>query len=127
MISKTWYHNYVIRYLRRIWGWAPERRKVLENAKVKTQTKKCSCKARRCKHTKYRCDVCRQVQIRKGVAVDHREPVVYPSQGFKDWNTYIARLFCKQGNLQVLCVTCHKTKTQKEKEIRRKFNESRAR
>ena len=49
--------------------------------------------------------------------VDHIEPVVSPNDGFKDWNTFIARLFCEVDNLAVLCKVCHEKKTNEEKRI----------
>lgn len=54
------------------------------------------------------------------VHVDHIDCVVDPLIGFVDWNTYFNRLFCSLDNLQVLCEDCHKEKSGKENEIRRK-------
>lgn len=53
----------------------------------------------------------------KNVHVDHIIPVVDPNVGFEGWDSYIERLFCEIGNLQVLCNDCHKIKTDEEKEI----------
>lgn len=58
------------------------------------------------------------------MAVDHIDPVVDPSVGFVDWNTYIPRMF--EGQLQILCnysgfrdgkQSCHHIKTAAEKAI----------
>jgi 5-methylcytosine-specific restriction endonuclease McrA len=63
----------------------------------------------------YECNACREEFPAKEVQVDHRKPVVDPKKGFIDWNTYIERMFCKKSNFQVLCKSCHKIKTDKEK------------
>ncbi len=62
----------------------------------------------------YKCASCRQDFVQKDVQVDHIIPVVGP-EGFKGWDVYIERLLCEASNLQVLCTTCHKAKTKKEK------------
>ncbi len=46
--------------------------------------------------------------------VDHIDPVVDPMDGFTDWNTFVARLFCEADELQVLCHACHAFKTKQE-------------
>ena len=46
----------------------------------------------------------------ENVHVDHIEPV----GSYKDWNTYIEKLFCSEDNLQILCLACHKEKTADE-------------
>jgi len=63
----------------------------------------------------YKCKKCRKDFPAKMVQVDHIKPVVLPGEGFVDWNTFIERLFCDKGNLQVLCLGCHEKKTKKEK------------
>lgn len=54
------------------------------------------------------------------VYVDHIEPVIDPVIGFKDWTTYVERLFCSVDNLQVMCHTCHYFKSQVENQGRKK-------
>lgn len=63
----------------------------------------------------FRCNACKEEFPAKEVQVDHIKPVVDPKTGFKDWNTFVKRLFCDIDNLQVLCKTCHQEKSQKEK------------
>lgn len=63
----------------------------------------------------YACAKCKKDWPQKEVQTDHILPVVDPGQGFIDWNTYIARLFCDKDNLQVLCKSCHEKKSAKEK------------
>lgn len=66
----------------------------------------------------------------KEIAIDHKEPVISLEHGRQDNNTYIERLFCSVDNLQVLCNykgerdgvrSCHKIKTQKEREEAAKY------
>ena len=75
---------------------------------------------------RYRCAKCGELFKGSEVAVDHINPVV--NDGFKDWNTFIDRLFCDKDNLQVLCnyklkdagkynnePSCHLKKTRAER------------
>jgi len=87
----------------------------LNKAKVGKQINKAS--GRMAQH--YKCNKCKEAFPQKEVQVDHKKPVVDPKAGFVDWNTYIDRMFCEDKNFQVLCKSCHKIKTQKEK-LRRK-------
>lgn len=63
----------------------------------------------------YICAGCNSHYPAKDVQVDHVSPVVDPTTGFVSWDVYIDRMFCERSNLQVLCTTCHKEKTAKEK------------
>lgn len=81
---------------------------------AKTEKKKNKATGRMAQH--YRCNACGDDFPQKEVQVDHIQPVVDPKVGFKDWNTFIRRLFCDEDNLQVLCKVCHKDKTKKEQE-----------
>lgn len=63
----------------------------------------------------YKCNGCKKDFPSKEVEVDHIKPVVDPVKGFVSWDEFISRLYCKVSNLQVLCKTCHKKKTDKEK------------
>lgn len=74
---------------------------------------------------KYFCADCKQVvpltvDKKKNVFVDHIEPVVDPTEGFKSWDVYIERMFCAEKNLQVLCKKCHDYKSLLEREERKK-------
>ena len=70
----------------------------------------------------FECNMCKECFIAKDVNVDHVEPVVCPFTGFVDWNTFISRLFCDGGNLQVLCSPCHDIKTAEERVERKATN-----
>lgn len=63
------------------------------------------------------CSQCGQWHMGKEIQVDHVSPVVDPTLGFIDWNTFVDRLFCDSLNLAVICKVCHKNKTNKEKAI----------
>jgi 5-methylcytosine-specific restriction endonuclease McrA len=62
----------------------------------------------------YLCAICEDEFPATNVQVDHIIPVVDPVKGFKDWNTFIKRLFCEASNLQTVCKECHKRKTKEE-------------
>lgn len=66
----------------------------------------------------YRCAACNGDFTASMVQVDHRSPVVSPTDGFISWDHYIDKLFCTVENLQVLCINCHKQKTLAEKKER---------
>lgn len=51
----------------------------------------------------------------KGIHVDHIIPVIDPEIGWVSWDDTINRLFSEPENLQVLCHSCHKIKTDDEK------------
>jgi 5-methylcytosine-specific restriction endonuclease McrA len=66
----------------------------------------------------YTCNSCKEDFPAKEVQVDHIEPVVDSKQGFKTWDVFIDRLYCDKDNLQVLCKSCHSSKTLTEKKER---------
>ena len=70
----------------------------------------------------FTCNMCKKAFPAKEVNIDHVEPVVCPYTGFVDWNTFISRLFCDGGNLQVLCSPCHDIKTAEERIDRKATN-----
>ena len=71
---------------------------------------------RMCEH--FICKSCKNEFTSKEVQKDHIDPVVDPKQGFKNWDTFIERLFCTKENIQILCKACHKDKTNLEKKER---------
>ena len=76
-------------------------------------------KAARIARNAYRCAACAKVVPNKEVAVDHIRPVVDPSRGFTTWDDYIARMFVEADGYQVICKSCHLTKTQAERQQRK--------
>ena len=67
----------------------------------------------------YTCRGCGQPTRDKDVRVDHIYPVIDPEVGFVDFNTFIARLFVPEDQLQVLCIKCHDAKSAIENKIRK--------
>lgn len=62
----------------------------------------------------YECNICKNYFMSKNVVVDH----IIPCGTFlkdEDYATFIPNLFCDRSNLQVLCVECHKIKTNAER------------
>jgi 5-methylcytosine-specific restriction endonuclease McrA len=70
----------------------------------------------------YLCNHCNKEFPAKDVQVDHISPVVDPNKGFKTWDVFIERLFCERDNLQVLCTSCHKIKSNQEKQEKKNAN-----
>lgn len=68
----------------------------------------------------YECAVCKEIFASREVQLDHIEPVIGVSEGFKDWNTFITRLFVDEEGYQVLCKPCHAIKTVDENKTRSK-------
>ena len=99
--------SYIFAALRRIFRWSAERRKVYDR--------------QRRGEDKYQCEKCAGLFSRKKreVHIDHIIPVVDPHEGFRDWNTYISRMYVKAEEMQLLCKDDHKKKTNVENKIRR--------
>src|ERR1043166_6790375 len=98
-MKKEWSPNgYIKSHLRKIWRWSSRRRECLKAE---------------------RCAICNMRT--KRLYADHITPVVSTSEGFKDWNDYIERLF--NGRLQALCSKCHSKKTKIENEERAAFRQ----
>lgn len=53
----------------------------------------------------------------KNIFVDHIVPIVDPAKGFESWDVVIENMFCDSDNLQILCLKCHKAKSQEEIDI----------
>lgn len=68
----------------------------------------------------FKCAHCLELHPAKNVQVDHKTPIgkqpPWPPTGDGSWDRYIAKVFCKQDNLQVLCKPCHKAKSKQEKQ-----------
>ena len=62
----------------------------------------------------YRCASCGDEFTAKEVQVDHCVPIGTN----RSWDEFVDLLFCEKGNLQVLCVGCHKIKTKGEKKLK---------
>jgi len=71
------------------------------------------------KRVKWNCQICDKEITNKEMRRDHVHPVVDPVEGFKDIGTFIDRLFCDPDNIQVICKTCHDSKSEEERKIRK--------
>jgi len=98
------FKGYIKSALRKINKWWPAYSEAKANARVK--------------RGQYECAGCKEIFANKDIHVDHVSPVVDPTRGFTTWDEYIDRLFCSVDGLQILCKTCHKTKTNEEKQVR---------
>jgi len=61
------------------------------------------------------CEVCGSWVGSTKISIDHKDPVVSVTDGFVDWNEFVARLWCPKSNLQRICDDCHDVKTQAER------------
>lgn len=74
--------------------------------------------AARVERGKYKCNECKAVVGRKEIQVDHINPAVDPVKGWQGFDEYLDRMFCEVSGFQALCVSCHKTKSKSEMELR---------
>lgn len=82
------------------------------------------------KKVEYCCAICNNWYGSNDVAVDHISPVIPIDGERSSWDDFMARLFCKKENLQLICSykkkkfdlhgkpSCHYLKTQEERLIR---------
>lgn len=100
------YWSFISSGLRRMWVKYPVRSEALKAARRPYL----GCD----KRTKweYKCNNCKEWFKGKDVHVDHIEPV---GSLMTDLMAAVQRLFCELGNLQVVCKSCHKSKTNEEK------------
>jgi len=67
----------------------------------------------------YVCEVCKQERER--IEIDHVIPCVRPADGFTTWDDYIKSRFVEDASqLQALCHECHKEKSKRENQERKK-------
>jgi 5-methylcytosine-specific restriction endonuclease McrA len=100
--------QFIIALLRRgTYKWPP-RTEAMRNARVA--------------RGKYECAMCSCLFGPKEIKVDHVEPVVNVTKGFENWDTYISRMYPEDPNkFQILCISCHDSKTAVERELRKKY------
>jgi len=67
----------------------------------------------------YCCEECKEEFKRKEIVIDHTDPVIDPSIGWVNWDTFINRLFCPVENFQALCRSCHSIKSDIEADLRK--------
>lgn len=68
------------------------------------------------------CAVCKNLVPTYLVAVDHVDPVVPVDSELEKmtWDEVVNRVWSAPENLQVICETCHKSKSKSENSVRRK-------
>lgn len=93
---------YLVGAARKIWRWSKERKDAKERAKVSKKL--------------YRCELCKKTSEK--VEVDHIVPVGTAPRTWEGWDEYYSHLFCDVTNLRVLCHSCHKEKTSRERKER---------
>ena len=93
--------------------WAPNSL-CKKDAHISRGVYKCACCEQEVTPTFYDEDKRKRVT---NIFVDHISPVIDPHVGFTTWDSFINNLFCEKDNLQLLCGTCHKAKTQEEIEV----------
>ena len=125
MAKKAWnLEAAVYSALRRAHRNSPEYRDAL-NA-VKGEFYIYSKKGKKLRRVHFSCRICNGTKSRKEVFVDHIHPVIDPRVGKAGFASYINRLFCGVGGLQILCRKCHQLKTQAENAIRRRTKKEKA-
>jgi 5-methylcytosine-specific restriction endonuclease McrA len=62
----------------------------------------------------YKCAICGGSHKAKEVELDHVHPLIDPSTGFVDWNQFVERMFPPIEGWQVLCIDCHRRKSEAE-------------
>lgn len=87
---------YLVPALRRIWYWSKARKDCKKNAKE--------------------CNKCHKIFDK--YHADHIEAIGEAPDEYVGWDSYIQKMFL--GKLQALCSECHRKKTNKENEERRK-------
>lgn len=127
----------LISAIRRLFSVSPIKKLVLENSKVPYKATKKDGTVSKAKRVKYKCVVCNKLFDYKEVQVDHEDPVI-DIGGWKDWNTYVDRMFVgidffdeenvteKMKNeilskLSVKCIPCHKAKSAIENKARKRL------
>lgn len=118
-------HVYLLSAARKVWYWSPQRREAIRLASVGPDLVRCTgCKKLFPKAPQ---PVPGKRKKKSLYAVDHVEPVVpvelsFPqipsTTGSLSWDEYYQRLIF--GAQQVLCLCCHKEKTNEENKERRK-------
>ena len=113
--TKARKHSFIVSALRgALTRWGPKS-KCISNARVARGV--------------YRCELCKEdgpatippkdgnKRRRKNIVADHIRPIVDPSVGFVDYDTWITRAFVELHDLQAVCWQCHHDKTNGERAI----------
>lgn len=108
--TQSRYNSFIKGGLRRLFSRYPNKYVALKNAEkgriVNAST------GRLAKH--YQCSICKKLYPSKEVEVDHIIPLMKDA---KNWDDVVRNMFCATEQLQVLCKTCHKAKTNEERKL----------
>ena len=102
--------------LRRVFARSELHGRIIDRCKVKHHDPK-----RPKVQTWCRCEKCGKFEAKSYMDVDHIKPLVAIYEVASDLSIeqLIARLWCEESNLQLLCPDCHDEKTQTENKARR--------
>jgi len=105
--------------IRRAYSQSAHARKIRSEARVKATGPRGG--------KRFKCAACGAVKGAGSINVDHINPVVPIVKHYStlSWDQRIARLWCKEENLQVLCTDCHKKKSKEEAALRKKARANR--
>lgn len=67
----------------------------------------------------YYCEECGTIGKKNHSQMDHTIPVVDPVEGWKDFDTFIERLYIPADGWKRLCKPCHLDKTRIENSVRK--------
>lgn len=113
-MSEAQYTSFVKGHLRKASRWWKPISETLKKAKVA--------------RGHYTCNICNEVVTNskvvdgkrvKNIFVDHTEAVTDNHEGFTSWDDFIARLYCEEDNLQLVCSDCHTKKTKEENSVKK--------
>jgi ribosomal protein L44E len=111
--------------IRKTWSrHSHERKEVVAEAKVYStkHNKDGSVSAR--PEVRFKCAECKSLVKSDEYNIDHKENVGktpdFPPDGTGAWDRWIAAVFCKKSNLQLLCISCHAKKTKEERSVGRR-------
>jgi 5-methylcytosine-specific restriction endonuclease McrA len=107
--SDAQYWGFIRSGLRAKWNRYPLKWEVLRNAARQAVI------TARGRKSEYQCAKCYKWWSAKEVTVDHVIPCG-SLKSYDDLPAFVERLFCPIGNLQVLCMECHKEKTKADRE-----------
>lgn len=69
----------------------------------------------------YTCAMCASSFLKKDIQIDHINPIG-SFKSLDEISKFISRLYCPYDNLQVLCKSCHREKTNDERKLMRAFD-----
>lgn len=110
-MTESAYFSWIRGVLRRGWIKYPCRNLALQESRVKYKGKE-----NKLRKWSYKCAHCKKYYKGTEVQVDHIESAGSLNT-YKDLAGFVKRLFCELDNLQVLCLACHKQKTEDDKNV----------